>query len=614
MRKFLFFAFLSLSILFFFQPAYAVSNFLADYDVTYTIYEGQKSNVKINTTLTNTSDIYYASSYKIQLDFEEIKNIKAYDSSGPIIPTILENGSDKTINLKFNDRVAGLGKKLTFSLSFDTSNIAYKSGKIWKINIPKFARQTEFNSFNVHVVTPESFGDPSLVKPIPDGKPHKKRGNLFNFTQNDLGESGVSMIFGSEQIYKFNLKYNLSNINIYPIKAEIALPPTTNYQDVIIDSINPLPENVKMDKDNNWLAQFTLLPYQKIIVAVQGKLRMRLNPKEEILSPEQASKYLDEKKYWEAKNPQIISLAKKLKTPQKIYNYVVNKLNYDYSRITEKKPRLGALKALNNPTSSVCLEFTDLFIAIARAAGIPSREVNGYGFTNDMKKRPLSLGQDILHSWPEYYDKEKKTWIMVDPTWGKTTGGIDYFNAMDLDHIAFVIKGMNSEYPIPAGGYKLENSTNVKDVNVSLSDFFSIKPSTFQIIENFSQNYVSGLPIKGELIIKNIGETISDNNQFVVNANFLSPTYQKIGFEKIPPFGNIKVPIYFNKTSFLTKGADNIKISIGGTSISYKIKFSPFFLNIFFLIGGGIIIAVFFVGITIYFIKTRNISFFKQKR
>jgi len=53
---------------------------------------------------------------------------------------------------------------------------------------------------------------------------------------------------------------------------------------------------------------------------------------------------------------------------------------------------------------------------------------------------------------------------MIDPTWGSTTSGIDYFKNLDLDHIAFVIKGSESEYPIPAGGYKFENAS--KDVNV----------------------------------------------------------------------------------------------------------------------------------------------------
>jgi transglutaminase-like putative cysteine protease len=56
----------------------------------------------------------------------------------------------------------------------------------------------------------------------------------------------------------------------------------------------------------------------------------------------------------------------------------------------------------------VCLEFTDLFIAIARAAGIPAREIDGFGYTQNAINRPISIDEDILHAWPEYYDTAKK--------------------------------------------------------------------------------------------------------------------------------------------------------------------------------------------------------------
>src|SRR5205085_322452 len=146
--------------------------------------------------------------------------------------------------------------------------------------------------------------------------------------------------------------------------------------------------------------------------------------------------------YWQTNDPAIKALGQELKTPKDIYEYVVKTLSYDFTRVTDDKPRLGAALALKNPTSAVCREFTDLFIAIARSAGIPAREVDGFAYTENAKQRPLSLVKDILHAWPEYYDTNKKTWVMVDPTWGSTTGGIDYFQVLDLDHFAFAIKGI----------------------------------------------------------------------------------------------------------------------------------------------------------------------------
>src|SRR3989344_2583826 len=156
------------------------------------------------------------------------------------------------------------------------------------------------------------------------------------------------------------------------------------------------------------------------------------------------------------------------------------------------------------------MEFTVLFIALARAAGIPAREVNGFAYTQNEKERPLSLVKDVLHAWPEYYDSDIQTWVMVDPTWGNTTGGVDYFYTLDFDHFAFVIKGVNSSYPIPAGGYKISQDLQTKDININFGDNFGTPTQTLSLSENFSDNYFSGANIQGNILIRNVGNLMSD--------------------------------------------------------------------------------------------------------
>jgi hypothetical protein len=72
---------------------------------------------------------------------------------------------------------------------------------------------------------------------------------------------------------------------------------------------------------------------------------------------------------------------------------------------------------------------------------------------------------DVLHSWPEYWDSELGVWIGVDPTWGHTTGGIDYFEKLDLKHFTFAIHGLHDNKPYAAGSYKLGPNPQ-KDVYV----------------------------------------------------------------------------------------------------------------------------------------------------
>ncbi|KKQ38292.1 MAG: Transglutaminase domain protein, partial [Candidatus Levybacteria bacterium GW2011_GWC2_37_7] len=437
--------------------------------------------------------------------------------------------------------------------------------------------------------------------------------NNLIFTKEELGESGISISFGKEQIYNFNLLYHLKNSNLFPVKTEIALPPSTNYQDVQIFSIEPNPQNVTRDIDGNWLAQYILAPGKKIDITVNGKAKIWLNPRKEQLSDTELKEYVKEQPYWETNKKEIKDLALKLKTPYAIYQYVVNTLTYDYNRVQENQPRVGAYGVLKNPSSAVCLEFTDLFIAIARAAGIPAREVNGFAFTQNSKERPLSLVKDILHAWPEYYDNELQGWIMIDPTWGNTTGGVDYFYTLDFDHFAFAIKGISSTYPIPAGGYKISDNAIGKDIDVKFGDNFAAQAQSLIISEDFAKGYFPGLNPQGNIFIKNNGQIISLPQEIVITTGFLQPLSQKIYLRAIPPFGFTKIPIKFKKPSFLTNKTETVRIAINDSYIAKKIRITPFILNQWTILGGTIFVSV-IIGISFAIYKTGNLSFFRRKR
>src|SRR5207302_1362593 len=129
--------------------------------------------------------------------------------------------------------------------------------------------------------------------------------------------------------------------------------------------------------------------------------------------------YLAPKPYWEVDAAVIKDKAKDLKTPEQIYKFVTQYLSYSQARLNNPKiERKGALSAFNSPKDAVCMEFTDLYIAIARAAGIPAKEVIGYAYTQNDRLRPLSFAVegDLLHAWPAYWD-DNLGWVQVDPTW-----------------------------------------------------------------------------------------------------------------------------------------------------------------------------------------------------
>lgn len=586
--------------------ALASGNFISSANVTYAIDEDGMTHAKFAIKLENTTSQYYAQVYNLMVGFQTVNNITATDPDGNVEVKFKKKDTSNIISLTLNKKVIGLGKKLPFVITFDTPDVARKMGSIWEINIPGLANQKEFDNFHVHVNIPPSFGKPSYIKPAVIG-------NTYDFTKEALSQSGISMGFGTEQIYQYSLMYHLENTNFFPTQLTIALPPSTSYQDIILQKLTPKPDNIVQDTDGNWIASYVLLPSKRIDVLAQGQAFLHLHSKPEYITDQERSWYLSEQPYWQVNDSDIKTLAAQLKTPDAIYQYVVNTLTYDYSRISEDQQRSGAVDVLKNPKSAVCLEFTDLFITLARAAGIPAREVDGYAYTQNATDRPLSLVKDILHAWPEYYNESEHRWIMVDPTWQNTTRGIDYFSTMDFDHIVFSIKGTHSDYPTAAGGYKIQGQENKKDVSV---DFIpSLVNKTTNIAGNLDleNSILPGNLLNGTLTLTNTGNTAIPTQQLIVKTQHATPHEQTVYIPTIPPMGHVQVPVVFDKQSILTNSSPALTIQLADQNIALTIHVNSFW-NRKTIIGGGIIGGIISIGIFIITKRARYLYLQRQRR
>ncbi len=582
------------------QSVKAAENFVTDYDVKYTVKNDGVTRADMKVALTNsTSDYYYASSYKIELGFDDISNVTAFDLGGALKPVVEKTPNGYTLELVFNKKIVGVGNKQEFTITFDTSDVAQKIGKIWEINIPGIEDEKAFHSFNVNLIVPSGFGRPVYIKP-------EQTDEKLHFTKDELSKSGISLAYGSEQQYSFNLKYHLQNKNLFPIRTEIAIPTDTNYQDVFLTSIIPEPVSVKKDIDGNYLAEYELNPAQKLEVTVVGVANIFLTPRPESISDSQLAQFIKEKPYWQISNNKIKELAKIHNTPESIYQYVIETLDYDFSRVTNSTNRLGAVGVLEQPSTAVCLEFTDLFIAIARAAGIPAREVDGYAYTENSRQRPLSLVTDILHAWPEYYDRDKQTWIMIDPTWADTTNGVDYFHVLDFDHFAFIKKGESSSYPIPAGGYKIIGDKEKKDILIAASEIEINTENILQVRSLDTDSYIAGFPIEGSITIFNKGPDVLNNEEITLQSSDLTPSIQTIDTGELLPYQQKEVKFRYNKKSFLTNQSYDITMQLAGIEYRKKIKITPVFAKDWKIIG-GVLGVVFTLTLLIVTIKTRRI-------
>jgi transglutaminase-like putative cysteine protease len=570
----LFFLFLSS------QPALAQSEFSSRYTVDYTIRPNGITHTQFNISLTNKLSNIYASEFSLSIGSTQLQAIKAYNQQGDLETKIIQGNKTTNIVIPFKDKVLGKNKSQVFTLEFDSLDFAHQLGSIWEISIPRLSKTDSLDSYQLTLSVPDSFGQPATFSPQPSSQTSADSYTVYRFRQDDLFDSGISATFGQTQYFNFALQYHLNNSNIYQIKTEIALPPDTAFQKLIYQTLDPQPTNITLDPDGNWLATYVLSPKQTLRVLATGSAQINLHPRADFprYPLTSSSDYLQTQKYWEVDNPRIQELAQELRTPQKIYQYVVDNLIYDYGRLSDTTTRFGAANALDNQDSAICMEFTDLFIALSRAVGVPARAVNGFAYTTNSQLRPLSLKKDVLHAWPEYYDSQKHLWIPIDPTWGNTTGGVDFFNQTDLNHFAFAFLGQDSNYPVPAGAYKLKTS-QTKDVEVNFGQSAQPHPQT-QIEINLPDRTIAGMPISGQIILKNTGNVAVYNQQLQLTSDHFSLPQDSWTIPQLPPFANHVINFELPATGWNDNLTDNLTAVSDMSQAQHQLILLPVYLLI----------------------------------
>lgn len=185
-------------------------------------------------------------------------------------------------------------------------------------------------------------------------------------------------------------------------------------------------------------------------------------------------KYTQPEKLIESNDSKIVSLAKNLTTDTnnldkkvlKIYNFVIKHLHYKIQ--PEEK---GALWALQKGVGD-CSEYSYLFVALCRAAGIPARIQAGFAFYTSNETT------EDGHMWTEYY-LENYGWIPVDATWR-------LLNAMDSKHFSSI---QSIPEIIPYANFIFNYSMEPKIDEKQIVSIEPCSPNVFNnyLIENFTE-------------------------------------------------------------------------------------------------------------------------------
>lgn len=591
----MFFLFFFLIFLTFPQKVTAADEFTLHHQLTYTINPQGRATVRHQIELANNFSQIYAQKYLIQLSGSKLENIVGADETGDIVSAIDQNNDYVTIHLTFKDPAIGKNQTKKFTLTYDIVDFAVPKGKTWEILLPQMNSSNPSDQKEVTLLIPQQFGRLSYSSiPIKDTVTSQQSYYLINLQSSQVDSQKVLLVFGDYQLFDFHLSFELDNDSPDRIATEIAIPPDTTTQTVTYTQISPRPISITTDTDGNWLAQYHLDPYKKTTVTVTGQVK--ITPDSFPQQPIDPSTYLLPQTYWPVNQPQIQQTASTLNSAGQIYRYVVDTLDYNYNLINAAS-RKGALPALNHPQDALCTEFTDLFVTLSRASGIPAREIEGYAFSNNLSIKPINVNADVLHAWPQYYDSSKQAWVSIDPTWEDTTNGIDYFHDLDLNHFTFVIHGQDSRYPPPPGAYKSDPNTKTVSVNFAQDQ---INPS----FDSPQLSLTKTNPFRPRLIVRN--PNLNSLRRLQLSLPQQDWSHQ---LNYLPPLGKTEIdlpPIPFVRSLLPQNQKLSFQIQFDNARdiINYSVLYLPHYLNLAISIGAAIIILSFF-GLSLT-LKKRN--------
>ncbi len=566
------------------------TSYSVDYVFRFTPDAGRNLRVELDINLKNARPELYINEFSLTFPKNFLAgDIIAEDVNGRIAYTQKDIATGQKITFTFSEPEQQKAEHF-FTLKYTLNELFSQQGFVKEAILPLI--QYDPNSkVTVELYLPLGFDDKiSLSKPIPTVVEDSK------IVWEDVRVRTIYAIFGQSQIYKAKLNYNLENKNIFKGTQRIALPPDTLYQRVFINSLDPKPDNVLLDEDGNYLAEYTLDAREKKKIVFDSYIEVFTRPQESMrphiknLFEKQQQYLLTDQQLWSVGGYVNNSKIQSLDSVKDIYGFVVNELSYSFDKISKDNRRLGASEVLKRPSLAVCTEFTDLFIGLAREKGIYAREIEGYGYSTKQSIRPLSLVTDVLHAWPEFYEPAQNIWIQVDPTW-EDTSGIDYFSGLDVNHIVFAIHGKSTTEPLPAGFYKTEAS---KDIDISISSVRPEEKSHIAISTILPSKIPSSHYSEMDITVTNTGNssihalTLNPKSQFltfdnpIIDLGFVAPYQTK----------TLKVKV---KASNQGKESDTLTLFYNGSEVyatKVHIDTSDEPSGILYIIGGGVLLLL----------------------
>jgi len=438
-------------------------------DKNYTIDTLDKTSVSETHTIENQGTTGWISDSNTEYFFVSVTTGDA-DSLNKTLATvqITEDGTKVNFTTDIKTDYAMLGAKLTkavkpgektvFQITYNDFGLIEQKGALADFYAPGFQEGTTTNLlqttyvYNTYVSVNNTLPGLNFVVPDATETQNTKTYTKFFFTYKSLLNQYIWIQIGRQQYYKFSIiqdvtgteSSNTGYTNEYKLIVPRSVDEPSIYQRVYYSSITPAPKYAETDIDGNLILAFDFPTNYTGQISIQGYAEVGRNNSVTIDASNSGNitdntisnmgNYLKQAAYWEVNDSKIQTTAHQVignernifNISKDLYTFIVNRIDYSTVKRFGLNERQGALATLNGG-AAVCMEYSDLFLALARADGLPARAVFGYSYDSKLKNTDQEA-----HQWDEVFMPGLGKWVSIDVTWGEsgmkmTEGNLNHF-------------------------------------------------------------------------------------------------------------------------------------------------------------------------------------------